>query len=172
MPNYRRNRIPGATYFFTLCLADRTTHLLTREAAKLGQAIRSVRNEHPFHSDAWVLLPDHLHTVWTLPENDSDYSGRWRAIKKAFTKSLSPMQRERNIWQRRFWEHTIRDERDYAAHMDYVHFNPVKHGFVAHPAAWPFSSFRRCVAAGLYPATWTVSNTQEMAAGEPRDGGG
>jgi len=116
-----------------------------------------------------------MHCLWTLPEGDADFPGRWRAIKTAFSKSLpadearSPVMAsrgERGIWQRRYWEHTIRDDRDYAAHMDYTHFNPVKHGNVKHPADWPFSSFRRCVAKGLYPAGWTSRGGEPPETGE------
>jgi putative transposase len=127
----------------------------------------------PFKIDAWVVLPDHMHCLWTLPEGDFDFLGRWRAIKIAFSKSLgiaeprSPVMTrigERGVWQRRYWEHTIRDDQDFATHFDYVHFNPVKHGLVEHPAEWPHSSFHRCAAAGLYPAGW-------MGVGEPPDAG-
>jgi len=107
-----------------------------------------------------------MHCLWTLPEGDADFPSRWRAIKIAFSKSLPTGERrspvmitrgERGIWQRRYWEHTIRDERDFAAHMDYTHFNPVKHGLAEHPADWPHSSFRRCLASGLYPAGWVAA---------------
>jgi putative transposase len=133
-----------------------------------------VRARKPFHIDAYVVMPEHLHCFWTLPEGDADFSGRWMAIKKAFSKSLprtepvSPVMTkrgERGIWQRRYWEHTIRDDRDYAAHMDYTHFNPVKHGLAAHTADWPFSSFHRCVAAGLYSADW-MDGGGDMEVGE------
>jgi putative transposase len=163
MPDYRRNRIPGGTFFFTVNLLDRSSDLLVIEIDALRQAVRQVRARAPFHIDAWVVLPDHMHCLWTLPEGDADFPGRWRAIKTEFSKSLSTDEKrspvmasrgERGIWQRRYWEHTIRDERDYAAHMDYTHFNPVKHGLVENAADWPFSSFRRCVAEGLYPEGW------------------
>jgi putative transposase len=130
-----------------------------REIETLRAAIRAVRLAAPFHIDAWVILPDHMHCISTLPEDDTDYSDRWRAIKKRFSKALPNVElrrpevlaREgRGIWQKRFWEHTIRDDRDYCAHMDYLHFNPVKHGLVAHPVDWPFSTFQKCVALGLY----------------------
>jgi putative transposase len=172
MPDYRRNRIPGATYFFTVNLFDRSSDLLVMHIASLREA---VRRQSPFGIDAWVVLPDHMHCLWTLPEGDSDFSGRWRAIKKAFSKSLPDTEPrlpvmirrgERGIWQRRYWEHTIRDDRDYAAHMDYIHFNPVKHGLVEGPANWPFSSFHRCVAAKLYPADWLGANAMAFEAGE------
>ncbi len=163
MPDYRRVRIPGGTYFFTVTLRDRSSDLLVARIDLLRSAVRDVRAKHPFHIDAWVVLPDHMHCVWTLPEGDVDYSGRWGAIKKRFSKTLPATEArteamvrrgDRGVWQSRFWEHTIRDDRDYAAHMDYTHFNPVKHGFSEDPAAWPYSSFRHCVARGLYPADW------------------
>ncbi len=114
-----------------------------------------------------VVLPDHLHCVWTLPEGDMDYSGRWREIKKRFAKRL-PASEPRGIWQKRYWEHMIRDARDYRAHIDYVHFNPVKHGLAEHPAAWPHSSFLRAVAAGMYTADWAIpaGGAIPMEAGE------
>jgi putative transposase len=163
MPEYRRNRVPGATYFFTVNLWDRRSDLLVAHIEQLREAVRIVRQRRPFAIDAWVALPDHVHCVWTLPPGDSDFSQRWWAIKTTFSKSMprgehrSPVMTrrgERGIWQRRYWEHTIRDDRDYAAHMDYVHFNPVKHGLVSSPRDWPFSSFHRCVAAGIYPIGW------------------
>jgi putative transposase len=163
MPDYRRNRVPGGTYFFTVNLANRRSDLLVREIETLRAAIRAVRLAKPFHTDAWVVLPDHMHCMWTLPEDDVDYSGRWRSIKKRFSKALPNVElrppeilaREgRRVWQKRFWEHTIRDERDYRAHMDYVHFNPVKHGLATNPAAWPYSTFQKCLALGLYDQAW------------------
>jgi putative transposase len=163
MPDYRRNRVPGATYFFTVNLRDRRSDLLVVEIAALRDAVRTELARRPFHIDAWVVLPNHMHCQWTLPDGDADFSGRMREIKAGFTRRIERKaeitigalrQRESGLWQRRFWEHTIRDERDYAAHMDYIHFNPVKHGLVADAGAWEYSSFRRCVAAGLYPADW------------------
>lgn len=175
MPSYRRNRIPGGTYFFTVNLADRRSDLLVREVEPLRAAIRAVRLRATFHIDAWVILPDHMHCIWTLPEHDTDYSSRWRAIKTRFTKALPrepgpPPRDGRKFWQNRFWEHTIRDERDYRAHMDYIHFNPVKHGLAAHPAAWPFSTFQKCVSRGFYDPSWTRTETVDPCPdmGEPR----
>jgi putative transposase len=177
MPEYRRNRVPGGTFFFTLNLLDRRSDLLVARVDVLREAVRRTRLRSPFHIDAWVVLPDHLHCLWTLPPGDADFPGRWRAIKIAFAKSLpkgeprSPVMTrrgERGIWQRRYWEHTIRDERDFAAHMDYTHFNPVKHGLAEHPADWPHSSFRRCVASGLYPAGWSGGSAEPQATGERR----
>jgi putative transposase len=175
MPNYRRNRVPGATYFFTVNLLDRYSDLLVTHIGELRQAVRRVRRRSPFRVDAWVVLPDHMHCLWTLPDGDSDFSGRWRTIKIGFSKSLlmaeqrSPVmirRGERGIWQRRYWEHTIRDDRDYAAHMDYIHFNPVKHVLAEGPGDWPFSTFRRCVEVGLYPTGWQPTDAATFEAGE------
>ena len=133
MPNYRRSRIPGATYFFTVNLLDRRSDLLVTEIDALREAVRRTRQRSPFHIDAWVVLPDHMHCLWTLPEGDADYPGRWGAIKTAFSKSLPANEQqtpvmlrrgERGVWQRRYWEHTIRGDQDFAVHMDYIHFNP------------------------------------------------
>jgi len=163
MPDYRRNRVPGGTFFFTVNLLDRGSDLLVTQIGILREAIARVRANAPFRIDAWVVLPDHMHCLWTLPQGDADFPGRWRAIKIAFVKGLPAVEPrssvmtsrgERGIWQRRYWEHTIRDDRDFAAHMDYTHFNPVKHGLVGHPADWPYSSFRRCVDRGLYSDHW------------------
>jgi putative transposase len=175
MPDYRRNRVPGGTFFFTVNLLDRCSELLVEQIDALRDAVRQVRRRAPFHIDAWVVLPDHMHCLWTLPEGDADFPGRWRAIKTAFAKSLpiteprSPAMTsrgERGIWQRRYWEHTIRDDRDFAAHMDYTHFNPVKHGLVDHPVHWPHSSIHRCIASGLYPAGWAGGSDEPEATGE------
>ncbi|WP_346425844.1 transposase, partial [Methylocaldum sp. 14B] len=122
--------------------------------------IRAVRIKWPFHIDAWVVLPDHLHGVWTLPPGDDDFTNRWRLIKQGFSKALPSTERrskvrvargERGIWQRRFWEHAIRDEEDYSAHVDYCHINPVKHGYVQCVSEWPYSTFHRYVERGVYP---------------------
>lgn len=164
MPNYRRNRVPGGTYFFTVNLRDRTQDLLVRHIDRLREAIRVTRNHLSFQIDSWVVLPDHMHCMWTLPIGDSNFPGRWKAIKARFSASLplegnptpeAAIRGHRGIWQRGYWEHTIRDERDFQRHMDYIHFNPVKHGYVTHPADWPYSTFRRCVESGLYPLDWT-----------------
>lgn len=180
MPNYRRNRVPGGTYFFTVNLLDRKSALLTEHIAELREAVRSVRQRQPFHIDGWVVLPEHMHAIWTLPPGDADYSSRWRAIKKAFSKALPNIEyrsqasierNERGIWQRRFWEHTIIDEADYAAHMDYIHYNPVKHGWAGTVGEWPFSSFHRLVALGIYLADWAGANLDGFVAdfGERKD---
>ena len=160
MPDYRRNRVPGGTYFFTVNLLERRSCLLVDHLDSFRDAVRKVRAQRPFHIDAWVVLPDHTHCVWTLPPGDDNFSARRKAIKIAFAKTLPNTERlsavrerkgERGIWQRRFWEHTIRDDRDYAAHVDYVHINPYKHGLVQHVADWPYSSFHRFVKAVIYP---------------------
>jgi putative transposase len=168
MTDYRRNRVPGAAYFFTVNLQDRGSELLVKHIEILRNAVRQTKLKLPFHIDAWVVLPEHLHAIWTLPEGDDDFSSRWQAIKMAFSRKIPAGEyrsasragrRERGIWQRRFWEHTIRDVQDYAAHMDYIHFNPVKHGLVTRPADWPYSSFHQAVSKGLYPPEWGKPET-------------
>jgi putative transposase len=153
MPEYRRHYIPGAMVFFTVITHEKRP-LFTEPLARtcLRQAIEKIRKTRPFALDAIVLLPDHLHTLWTLPVSDGNFSVRWRRIKEEFTeqyllaggqespRSASRQRRqERGIWQRRFWEHIIRDEVDFERHLDYIHYNPVKHGLVACPRDWPFS---------------------------------
>jgi putative transposase len=175
MAEYRRNRVAGGTYFFTVNLLDRRSDLLISEIGILREVVLGVRRERPFHIDAWVVLPDHMHCLWTLPVGDDDFPRRWQAIKTGFSRALPDVERrnlsmvrrgERGIWQRRYWEHTIRDARDYGAHMDYVHFNPVKHGYVAHAGDWPYSTFRRCVGLGFYPADWVGGDGGIGEAGE------
>lgn len=162
---YRRNRLAGATYFFTVALADRSTGLLVEHIGRLRYAYSLIYERHPFRTDAIVILPDHLHCIWTLPESDDRYSMRWRLIKTVFTTGLLTdgviagrrSKGERRIWLRRFWEHTIRDADDLQRHVDYIHFNPVKHGHVERVADWPYSSFHRHVAQGLLPMDWAGS---------------
>jgi putative transposase len=161
--NYRRNRVPGGSFFFTVNLADRRACLLTDNIELLRSAFRAAAQRHPFAIDAIVILPEHLHCIWTLPPGDADFATRWRLIKSEFSKcvaageSRSPSHAakgERGIWQRRYWEHTIRDERDFERHCDYIHFNPVKHGHTENPADWRFSSFRKFVQKGVYRLDW------------------
>jgi len=175
MSNYRRHRLAGGCYFFTVNLADRHSHLLIEHIDLLREAVRTVWRSRPFQINAWVVLPEHLHTVWTLPPDDADYSVRWSAIKRSFsrslphTESLTPSrayQHERGIWQRRFWEHTIRNEADYQAHVDYVHINPLRHGWVSTVADWPYSTFHRAVAQGVYPSDWAGTAGAEILVGE------
>lgn len=147
---------------FTVNLLERCSRLLVGHIDAFREAVRLCARR-PFHIDAWVVLPDHTHCVWTLPPGNADYSARWKSIKIAFAKTLPKTGRlsavrarkgERGIWQRRFWEHTIRDDRDYAAHVDYVHINPLKHGLVQQVNEWPYSSYHGFVASGLYLHDW------------------
>ena len=163
MVTYRRNWLPGGSYFFTVTLLDRSSRLLTERIDDLRAAFHSVRHERPFTIDAMVVLPDHLHCIWRLPPDDANYSLRWREIKARFSHRVPAgksqtqgrvKQGERGIWQRRFWEHTLRDDRDAQKHVDYIHYNPVKHGYVSRVADWPFSSFHRFVRLGIYPLDW------------------
>lgn len=170
MVRYRRNFVPGGTYFFTVTLAHRKSTALVDHVGALRTAFRVARHEHPFTIDAIVILPDHLHAIWTLPPDDADFSGRWRRIKAHFTHRLVSagvrLERHRNgeyaLWQRRFWEHTIRNERDFERHVDYVHFNPVKHRLVSRVREWPYSSFHAYVRRGLLPADWAGDVEEPM----------
>ena len=164
MSNYRRVFIPGGTWFFTVNLLQRRNNdLLVREIYWLREAVKRVRERYPFRIDAWVVLPEHLHCVWTLPPGDADFSTRWRLIKSGFSRALPGTEYrsnrrqaagERGIWQRRYWEHFIRDDTDYQRHVDYVHVNLLKHGHVRRVADWPYSTFHRYVARGIYPVDW------------------
>jgi putative transposase len=163
MTDYRRNFVAGGSFFFTVNLAERRLRLLTQHVDQLRLALRHTRLHHPFTIEAMVVLPDHLHAVWTLPDGDANYATRWRLIKSAFSRGLATDERisesraargERGIWQRRYWEHTIRDENDFSRHVDYIHINPVKHGLVPRVGDWPYSSFHRMVKLGVYPEDW------------------
>jgi len=172
MPDYRRAWHPGRTYFFTVNLLQRQGNdLLTRHIELLCAVVKSVRQRHPFTIHGWVILPEHMHCVIELPADDANYATRWRLIKMEFSKALPRTERlssvrirrgERGIWQRRYWEHLIRDERDYRAHMDYVHINPLKHGLVNRVADWTYSTFHRLVEEGLYPKNWAGGNEGEL----------
>jgi putative transposase len=163
---YRRAKTPGATYFFTVVTYRRRPILCDPERVRLlRDAFRTVKRRHPFSIDAFVLLPDHLHCLWTLPPEDCDYPTRWMLIKSLFTRHCAPSlkttrsaaldrKRLQPVWQQRYWEHQIRDDRDFERHCDYIHYNPVKHGHVARVADWPYSSFHRFVRDGAYPADW------------------
>src|SRR5262245_56105312 len=156
MVGYRRNKLAGGTFFFTVTLDDRGASTLVDYIDLLRQAFHVARSERPFEIDAIVILPEHLHAIFTLPQDDADFPGRWRRIKGHFSSALiqsgAPLRRRQNgelaLWQRRFWEHTIRDEGDFAHHVDYIHYNPVKHGLVARVVDWPHSSFHRYVQEG------------------------
>ena len=163
MSNYRRSYIPGGCWFFTVNLQNRHSDLLTRHIDHLRAAIACAKRKRPFQINSWVVLPEHMHCIWTLPEGDSDYSGRWREIKKSFTRALAQNQ----IWQPRFWEHAIRNDEDYRRHMDYVYINPVKYRLVGCGRDWPYSTFHRDVRKGLYPEDW-AGDTVEIDAGERR----
>ena len=162
MVAYRRNFLPGGTFFFTVAFANRRSSALIDYADSLRAAFRLTRKERPFSIDAIVILPDHLHVMFTLPSDDSDFSGRWRRIKSLFTRqavargfSAAPNDKgEYGLWQRRFWERTIRNEKDFARHADYIHYNPVKHGLVSQVLDWRYSSFHRYVRQGILPSDW------------------
>ena len=171
MPRYIRPRCPGATIFFTVALAQRGSHLLVAEVERLRQAVRDTRAERPFGIEAWVALPDHLHCIWRMPEGDADYATRWRLIKARFSRGVEAGPRrashvargERAVWQRRCWEHHIRDEADLAAHLRYCWFNPVKHGLVERPEDWAFFSVHREIG-GL---RWEWANGERIEVPEP-----
>jgi putative transposase len=162
MVNFRRSKVAGGTYFFTVNLRNRRTTTLTDNIDLLRGSFHETKLRHPFHIDAIVILSDHLHAIWTLPDRDTNYSTRWQLLKSLFTRKLRKQginisrnsKGEYNVWQRRFWEHTIRDEPDLKRHIDYIHYNPVKHGWVEHVKDWPFSSFHRYVANGWLDVSW------------------
>lgn len=180
MPYYRRSNVPGGTYFFTVVTARRQPILTDADIrSALREGIALVRQTLPFRIDGWVLLPDHLHAIWTLPEGDADFSTRRRLLKRHVTRSCGPAYRQPDylnerrmimgcgtLWQPRFWEHLIRDERDLRQHLDYLHGNPLKHGLVGQVKDWPWSSFHRYVRQGIYPADWGGSVDASMPAGE------
>jgi len=176
MTAYRRARVPGASYFFTVnCAQRRGNTLLTDHIVLLRRSFRQVKADHPFRIEAIVVLPEHLHCIWTLPPGDGDYATRWALIKAGFSRALphgehrsdSRVKRgERGIWQRRYWEHLLRDERDFVRHLDYIHWNPVKHGWAGRAADWPYSSFHAYVRRGLYPQDWACTETLPVAGDE------
>jgi putative transposase len=152
----------GRIFFFTVVLAERSSHLLVDRIDQFRRAYRTVQQRRPFETIAVCILPDHIHAVWSLPKGDADFSTRWSLIKSGFSRGFDSMprsaskvaKREKGIWQRRYWEHAIRDEADLERHVDYVHFNPVKHKHVARVIDWPHSSFHRYVERGLLTADW------------------
>lgn len=158
MSNYRRAAAPGGCFFFTVVTFGRRP-ILGDPAVfeRLRGAFRKVIAERPFEIDAMVVLPDHLHCIWRLPREDADFSTRWRVIKQHVSSGMDAAvnaRGEKQVWQRRFWEHLIRDEEDWRRHMDYVHYNPVKHGYVKRPVDWRFGTFRRAVEKGWYDENW------------------
>jgi putative transposase len=183
MSNYRRANMKGATYFFTV-VTERRQAILVKDDVReaLRAAIIKVRESYPFTIDAWVLLPDHLHCIWTLPEGDADFSTRWRLIKREVTLAIGAtyfredfyterrkQKQQGTIWQHRFWEHLIRDESDFAAHMDYLHFNPVKHGLVKAVSEWPWSSFHRLVKQKTVSLNWGGNDAFPLHLNEDAD---
>jgi putative transposase len=157
MSNYRRFYVPGGCYFFTLvCWQRKRIFSNACTVDLLRSAFRTTMQNRPFDLEAIVVLPDHLHCIWRLPENDHDFSGRWREVKKFVTRRLSSNlhMAEKRVWQPRFWEHLIRDEQDWERHLDYIHYNPVKHGLVNSPGDWPHTSFHAAVRQGLYDPDW------------------
>ena len=161
---YRRTRQYGGSYFFTIVTHQRKKLFLEEEYIEyLSKAFKHVRIKHPFSIDAMVLLPDHLHCILTLPHNSFDYATRLRLIKHYVTYNINKKYTKKNkIWQKRYWEHCIRDERDWKNHMDYIHFNPVKHGYVSSPKEWPYSSFSKLVEKGFYTENWAENIDVEV----------
>jgi putative transposase len=172
MPNWRRSRVPGGTFFFTI-VTDNRRPIFKSDSAKnlLGDIIRECQASHPFEMPAIVLLPDHLHAIWNLPRGDTNYSGRWQWIKTQFTQrwladggtecAISAGRAadgRRGVWQPKFWEHTIEEDDDFDQHFDYIHFNPVKHGYCECPKDWPTSSFHRWVERGVYEQNWACGH--------------
>jgi len=165
MPRYTRAWIPGGTFFFTVALLERRRRLLTEHIDLLRAAFRQVKQKRPFEIEAIAVLPDHFHCVWTMSPDDTDYSTRIRLIKTLFCRAIPASESlsarrvvkgERGIWQRRFWEHAIRDEYDLQRHVDYTHYNPVKHGHARSASEWPYSTFHRYVADGIYAPDWAA----------------
>lgn len=176
MVNYRRNKIAGGTYFFTVTLRNRSSNRLVGHIKLLKAAMRKVKDENPYKVIAIVVLPEHLHAIWELPAADADYAMRWRKIKSYFTKDLinqgvklnKNKHGEYNLWQRRYWEHTIKNEQDLIKHVDYIHYNPIKHGLVKRVVDWPHSSFHRYIKEGLLSRDWAadITTASEMNFGE------
>ena len=177
---YRRHYVEGGSYFFTVNIAERNRRLLVEHIDLLRNTIRHVQTRHPFHIDAIVVMPNHLHSIFTLPSGDADYPTRWMLIKAGFSRQLPKTERinpsrsskgERGIWQRRFWEHTIQDENDFIRHVDYIHYNPVKHGYVSRAVDWPHSSIHRFIREGTLTADWGMgSPDNDQKFGERRLG--
>jgi putative transposase len=152
MTDYRDNRVPGGTFFFTVRLLDRGSNLLTDHISAFGEAIRLARTRKPFHVDAWIVLPDHAHAIWTLPPGDHDCSTRWRAVKIAFSKALRKAMvagaLDGAIWEPHYRDYRVEDDAEYSALVDYVHGNAVRHGLCQQARDWPWSSLHRFISAG------------------------
>ena len=174
MVRYRRNFIPGGTFFFTLTLRDRASRLLVEHIDTLREAFRAARQRYPFAIDAIVVLPEHLHLLMTLPPDDAGYDSRIRYIKGRFSRRLAqagvPIHRDDrggfDLWQRRYWEHTVRDDEDLQCHVEYIHFNPVKHGHAVRAADWPHSSIHRYIRMGLVNEDWAFQAEEGTASRE------
>jgi putative transposase len=170
MKRYRRAYVTGGAYFFTVVTHHRVPWLTQPDALRrLRAALRKVRERQPFGMDAIVVLPDHLHAIWRLPAGDSDFSTRWRLIKHHVAIGRAETWR----WQPRFWEHVLRDEEDWRRHTDYIHYNPVKHGYAHAPSAWPYSSFGLAAKRGWYDRSWGAAEPTDLpvAVGEPGGSG-
>lgn len=176
MTEYRRIWSPGATWFFTVNLANRQSRLLIDNIETLRASFLHVREAHPFRTIAMVVMPEHIHALWELPPGDTDFAMRWRLIKAGFSRrmpvvpNLRPSlirKQERGIWQRRYWEHLIRNEDDMQRHVDYIHFNPVKHGHAQHVKDWPHSTFHRYVEKGWLSKNWGMAGDSIGNFGEP-----
>ncbi|HFE39493.1 MAG TPA: transposase [Gammaproteobacteria bacterium] len=169
MSHYRRATTPGATYFFTVVTHQRKNRFTNPSSIELlREAFRTIKARKPFEIEAIVVLPDHIHCLWKLPEDDHDFSGRWREIKKYVTKRMTNIRNSRkegDIWQRRFWEHQIRNETDWRNHMDYIHYNPVRHGYVTAPGNWRWSSFHQWAAKGAYELCWGANEMPDEIKG-------
>jgi putative transposase len=161
MSDYRRLYVKGGVYFFTLVTHERRPLLCEEKAlVRLKAAFRYSIKKYPFRINGLVILPDHIHSIWQLPEHDHDFSIRWNMIKRYFSIGMTGdtnHRREKNIWQKRFWEHLIRDEEDFQRCFDYIHYNPVKHGYVNRPSDWAFSTFKANVKKGFYDMDWGSS---------------
>ena len=172
---YRRLLVGGASYFFTVVTHDRQRLFSDPQTFQmLADAITKVRERHPFEIEAQVILPDHLHSLWTMPDGDANFGSRWRLIKEACTRTyckcygsqerseVARARGEQPVWQRRFWEHLIRDEPDFSARVDYIHLNPVRHGLVSVPGEWPHSTFAKWVERGVYDPNWGEGEKPEV----------
>ncbi len=175
MSRYRRAKIEGGTFFFTVALADRSDAILVQHIDHLRRAYKFVVDHYPFETVAICILPDHLHAIWSLPMGDWNFAVRWSLVKSKFSRALPTAdlrsrsqiaKRDKGIWQRRYWEHAIRNDDDLVRHVDYIHFNPVKHGYVSQVREWPHSSFHRYVERGLLPLDWGGNVNASETAGE------
>lgn len=178
MSNFKRYESPGSTWFFTVVTYQRRNFLCDdRVRLELREAVRKVQAKYPFRVEAWVLLPDHFHCIWALPDQDSNFQLRIRLLKSYLTRSCSNFlhvdslstvsrrkRKESTVWQRRYWEHQIRSDRDFKHHMDYIHYNPVKHGLCHSPIEWPYSTVHSLTRRGIYPEAWALDPENKINA--------